>query len=73
MIYAIEMASYDMISKPNFMKIVRGVQGILRIFFINFRGRNVGITENRDMKYAVEMNSSRRYTYQFPRRSVQTF
>jgi hypothetical protein len=40
------------------MKIGTGVQAILRFCLRNFRGRNVGITDERDsFSYAAEMGS----------------
>jgi hypothetical protein len=38
-----------MICIPNFMKTGAGVQAILRFCFRNLRGRNVDITEGRDL------------------------
>jgi hypothetical protein len=43
--YAAEMASYDMIYVPNFMKIGSGVQAILRFCLRNLIVSNVGITD----------------------------
>jgi hypothetical protein len=48
MMYAVEMASCDMIYLPSFMKIGTGVQTILRFCLRNLKGCNVGITDRRD-------------------------
>jgi hypothetical protein len=45
MIYAVEMASRDMIFTLRFMKTDTGVQAILRICLRNLRGCNVGSTD----------------------------
>jgi hypothetical protein len=42
MMYAVEMASYGII--PILMNIVTGFRAILRSWFSNFKGCNVGIT-----------------------------
>jgi hypothetical protein len=47
--YATELASYDTIYMPSFMKIGTGVQETLRICLSNLRGHNVGISEGRDL------------------------
>jgi hypothetical protein len=43
------MASCGMIYIPSFMKIDTGIQAILRFYIGNFRGCNVGITDERDL------------------------
>jgi hypothetical protein len=43
------MASGGMTYIPGFMKIVTGVQAILRFFHRNVRGCSVGITDVRDL------------------------
>jgi hypothetical protein len=47
--YTIEMASCGLINLPTFIKIVTGVQEILRFWLRNVRGCNVGITDGRDL------------------------
>jgi hypothetical protein len=47
--YAVEMASCGMTYIPRFMKIVTGVQAILKVFLRNLRGCNVGITDWKDL------------------------
>jgi uncharacterized protein YraI len=47
--YAVEMASCDMIYLPSFIEIGTGVQAILRFCLSNFDGCNVGITDRRDL------------------------
>jgi hypothetical protein len=49
MMYAVEMASCHMIYLPSFMKTGTGVQAILRFYLRNLRGRDVGITNGRDL------------------------
>jgi hypothetical protein len=51
MIYATQMVSGGMIYIyiPNFVKIGTGVQAILRLYLINVRGYNVGITGGKDL------------------------
>jgi hypothetical protein len=43
------MGSCGMIYIPSFMKIGTSVEGILRSSLGNFRGRNVGIADQRDL------------------------
>jgi hypothetical protein len=45
---AVEMGSDAMIYLPGFRKIGTGVQGILRFFFRNLNGCNVGLRNSRD-------------------------
>jgi hypothetical protein len=47
--YAVEMASYGMISIPSFMKIGIGVQAVLRFRLSSFSHCNVGINDGRDL------------------------
>jgi uncharacterized protein YraI len=47
--YAVEMGSGGMIYIPSFMKIVTGVQAILRFCLRNLRGCNVGFTDGKDL------------------------
>jgi hypothetical protein len=49
MMYAVEMVSCGMICLPSFMKIDEGVRAILRFFPRNLKGRNVGITDGRNL------------------------
>jgi hypothetical protein len=46
---AVEVASYDIIYIPGFMKMGIGVQAILRFGLGNLRACNVGITGGRDL------------------------
>jgi hypothetical protein len=52
--YTVEMASCGMILLyiPSFMTITTGVQALLRFYFRNLRGCNVGITDGRDLRSA---------------------
>jgi hypothetical protein len=47
--YTVEMVSCVTIYIPTSMKICTGVQEILRFCLSNLRGRNVGITDGRDL------------------------
>jgi hypothetical protein len=47
--YAVEIASCSMIYLPSVMKVVKGVQGILRYCLRNLRGCDVGNTDRRDL------------------------
>jgi hypothetical protein len=49
MMYAVEMGSGSIICISSFMKIGRGVEGILRFCLRYLRRRNVGITDWRDL------------------------
>jgi hypothetical protein len=49
MVYAVEMALYDMIYLPSSMKIGTGVKAKLRFRISNLNGYNVGITEGREL------------------------
>jgi hypothetical protein len=51
------MGSDGTICIPYFMRIGTAVQAILRFCLCNLRGCNVGITDGRFTKYAVEMGS----------------
>jgi hypothetical protein len=42
--YPIETVSYGMICIPSLMNIDTGVQAIIRFYFRNLRGCNIGIT-----------------------------
>jgi hypothetical protein len=53
--YALDMASWDMIHIPSFMKVGRGVQAILKYYLGNLRGCKVGITDGKFPNYTVEM------------------
>jgi hypothetical protein len=55
--YTFDMASCGIIYIPSFMKIDAGIQAILRFFLRNLRGCNIGITDVRDMNYAIVMGS----------------
>jgi hypothetical protein len=46
--YAVEMASCDMIYLLSFVKICTGVKAILRFCLRNLRGCDVGITDVKD-------------------------
>jgi hypothetical protein len=46
---AVEMGSSGMIYLPSFIKIVTGVEGILRFCISNLKGCNIGITGRRDL------------------------
>jgi hypothetical protein len=45
----VEMGSGGMIYIPSFMKIGKGVEGILRSCLSNLKGCNAGITDGRDL------------------------
>jgi hypothetical protein len=47
--YVVEMALCGMIYIPSFMMLYIGVQITLRFCFRNVRGRNVGVTDWRDL------------------------
>jgi hypothetical protein len=47
--YAVEMASCDMIFLPSFTKTGTGVEGILRCFLSNLKGCDVAVTYGRDL------------------------
>jgi hypothetical protein len=47
--HVVEMASCGMMYVPNFMKIGRGVEGILRFCLNNFKGCNDSITHSRNL------------------------
>jgi hypothetical protein len=47
--YAVEKSSYDMIYISNFMKICTGVGATLRYCLGNLRGRNIGITDRKNL------------------------
>jgi hypothetical protein len=49
MMYAVEMASCDMLYAQSFMKAGTGVQALLRFCLSNLNGFNVGITDGRDL------------------------
>jgi hypothetical protein len=51
MIYAVEIALRGIKNLPRFMKIGTGVQAILRFYFRNLRGCDVGITDWKDFLY----------------------
>jgi hypothetical protein len=51
--YAVELASCSVIYVPNFMKIGAGVQEILWLCLRNFRGCNVGITYERNLRITI--------------------
>jgi hypothetical protein len=48
MMYAVEMASCDMINLLSFIEIATGVQAILRFCLRNMKGCNVGNAHGRD-------------------------
>jgi hypothetical protein len=47
--YVVEKFPYDTIYIPNFMKFCTGVEATLRFFLGNLRGRNIGITDRKDL------------------------
>jgi hypothetical protein len=47
--YAIEIPSYGMIYIPISMKIVRGIQAILRFYLRNLIGSNVDIAARKEL------------------------
>jgi hypothetical protein len=47
--HAVEMAADGMIWMPSFMAVGLGMQVMLRFFFDNSRGCNVGITNGRNL------------------------
>jgi hypothetical protein len=46
--YTNGMGSGDMISVPSLINIDTGLQAIIRLFFRNLRGCNIGINDGRD-------------------------
>jgi hypothetical protein len=49
MVYAVEMASCDMICIPSFVKIGTGVQAVIRLCLSNLNFYNVGIIDATDL------------------------
>jgi hypothetical protein len=49
MVYAVEMASFGMICIPNFMKIVYGVQAVLKFFLSNLNLCDVDVTDGKEL------------------------
>jgi hypothetical protein len=47
--YTVEMTLCGIIYLPSFMKIGIGIQAIIRVFYRNLMGCNVGITDGRDL------------------------
>jgi hypothetical protein len=50
--YAVEIASCGMIYLMIFIKIGTGIEKIIRFFFRNLRGCNIGITDGKDLRSA---------------------
>jgi hypothetical protein len=47
--YSFEMVSCGMIDTQSFMKMGTGIEAILKFYFRNLRGFNVGITDGRSL------------------------
>jgi hypothetical protein len=47
--YTVEIASLDMMYILSFMMTGIGVQAILKLYFRNLKGRNIGIIDVRDL------------------------
>jgi hypothetical protein len=63
--YAVEIGSGGMIYIPSLIKFGTGVQAILRVWFSNMKGCDVGIDNGRDLwRISLKWTRVARYKYQ---------